>query len=271
MKGTLYIVATPIGNLKDISFRAVEVLKMVDVIACEDTKHSLILLNAYDIKAKLISYHKFNEKSRLNLIKDYLDAGKNVALISDAGTPLISDPGFTLVENLRKDYNLTTISGSCALISALVLSGLDTTHFYFFGFLNGNNAKKFDDLTEIKDLKATLVFYISPHSLNDDLELLGKVLGKRKARLVNEISKIYEKVIEFNLTEQLDTNIKGECVLVVEGKTTGNDLLNLSIKEHIDYYIQMGIDEKSALKMVASDRKISKSDVYKENLARKKD
>ncbi|MBQ8749199.1 MAG: 16S rRNA (cytidine(1402)-2'-O)-methyltransferase [Clostridia bacterium] len=267
MKGTLYIVATPIGNLQDFSFRAVEVLKMVDIIACEDTKHSMILLNAYNIKNKLISYHKFNEKGRLDKIKEMLDSGKNVALISDAGTPLISDPGFTLIQQLQnEDYNITTVPGACAFVNALVLSGLDTTRFYFFGFLNGNTSKQVEDLSKIKDLESTLIFYISPHSLQKDIETISKVLGNRQARLVNEITKIYEKVIKFNLCEDIDFNIKGECVLVVEGNKKDNELNSLPIKEHINYYINMGIDEKNALKMVAKDRKISKSEVYKENL-----
>lgn len=263
MKGTLYIVATPIGNLGDFSLRAVETLKNVDMIACEDTKHSLILLNHFNIKNKLISYHKFNEESRIDNIKSFLDEGKDVALISDAGMPLISDPGYRLVEHLQnEDYKITVIPGACALINALALSGFDTMKFFFFGFLSGNTTKQIEELSKIKDLDCTLIFYISPHSIEKDLQTIAKVLGNRKARIVNEMTKIYEKVIKFNLCDKLDTAIKGECVLVVEGKTEENDLLSLSIKEHIDYYLNMGIDEKNALKMVAKDRKISKSEVY---------
>ena len=267
MKGTLYLVATPIGNLKDISYRAIETLKMVDVIACEDTKHSLILLNEYGIKNKLISYHKFNEKSKCDSIKKMLDSGKNVALITDAGTPLISDPGFVLVEGLRENgYNITSIPGACAFVNALILSGLDTTHFYFYGFLHGNESAQIDELSKIKDLNATLVFYISPHSLIKDIQTIAKVLGNRRARIVNEITKIYEKVVPFNLCEDLPFQIKGECVLVVDGAKESCDLNNLSIKEHIAFYLSMGIDEKNALKLVAKDRKTSKSEIYKANL-----
>ena len=244
MKGTLYIVATPIGNLGDFSLRAVETLKNVDLIACEDTKHSLILLNHYEIKNKLISYHKFNEESRVDYIKGFLDEGKDVALISDAGMPLISDPGFRLVEHLQnEEYKITVIPGACALVNALALSGFDTMKFYFFGFLSGNVSKQIEDLSKIKDLDCT----------------------DRRARLVNEMTKIYEKVIKFNLCEKFDYEIKGECVLVVEGKAEENDLLSLTIKEHIAYYVNMGIDEKNALKMVAKDRKISKSEVYSQS------
>lgn len=266
MKGTLYIVATPIGNLGDFSLRAVETLKDVDLIACEDTKHSLILLNHYEIKNKLISYHKFNEESRVDYIKGFLDEGKDVALISDAGMPLISDPGFRLVEHLQnEEYKITVIPGACALVNALALSGFDTMKFYFFGFLSGNVSKQIEDLSKIKDLDCTLIFYVSPHSLEKDLETIGKVLGNRRARLINEMTKIYEKVIKFNLCEKFDYEIKGECVLVVEGKAEENDLLSLTIKEHIAYYVNMGIDEKNALKMVAKDRKISKSEVYSQS------
>lgn len=263
MKGTLYIVATPIGNLGDFSLRAVETLKKVDLIACEDTKHSLILLNHYQIKNKLISYHKFNEESRVDHIKGILDEGKDVALISDAGMPLISDPGFRLVEHLQNEqYTITVIPGACALINALALSGLNTMKFYFFGFLSGSISKQIEYLSKIKDLDCTLIFYISPHSLEKDLETIGKVLGNRRARIINEMTKIYEKVIKFNLCEKLDYNVKGECVLVVDGQAEENNLLSLTIKEHIAYYVNMGIDEKNALKMVAKDRKISKSEVY---------
>ena len=237
-RGTLYIVATPIGNLKDISLRALDVLKMVDVIACEDTKHSIILLNEYGIKSKLISYHKFNEKSKLNSIKALLDDGENVALISDAGTPLISDPGFTLVESLQnEDYEVTTIPGACALVSALVLSGLDTSNFYFFGFLKGNKSKQIEDLSKIKDLSATLIFYISPHSFENDLSIIGSVLGKRRARLINEISKIYEKVIKFNLTENIDFAIKNRLKKYLnQDEYDWAYQFVKTIMEHKDYY-----------------------------------
>lgn len=270
MSGTLYLVATPIGNLQDMSYRAVEILKNVDTILCEDTKHSLILLNHYEIKNKLISYHKFNEKAKYQKIIEMLDDGKNIALITDAGMPLISDPGFVLVDELRKRGNsVKVIPGACACVSALVVSGLNTVNFYFFGFLKGNNSDKVDALSQIKGLKSTLIFYLSPHSFLEDVEILKKVLGNRRAVAVNELTKMYEKEIDFNLCDEITFDIKGEYVLVVEGDNSQNNLNTLSVEEHIAYYTNMGIDKKNALKMVAKDRGVSKSVIYKQSFSQK--
>lgn len=264
MSGKLYIVATPIGNLKDFSFRAIETLNECDIILCEDVLHSLKLLNNYEIKKKLIPYHKFNEKKEQEKIIGLLKEGKIVGLISDAGTPIISDPGYELVSRLKQeDIEYTIIPGACAAISALVLSGRNSEQFYFFGFLKGNNKSRIESLNKIKSVEATLIFYLPAHSVNEDIALLYKVLGERKASLVSEITKIHEKVFDFTLCDNLKLDTRGEYVLVVEGATGNqNELNDLSLEEHIKHYTDMGIDRMSAIKQVASDRNLKKSDVY---------
>ncbi len=266
MSGKLFIVATPIGNLKDFSFRAVETLNSVDVILCEDVLHSLKLLNAYDIKKKLIPYHKFNEIKEQNFVVSMLEEGKNVALISDAGTPIISDPGYVLVSRLKElGIEYTVIPGACAAISALVLSGRESEQFYFYGFLKGNTKSKIESLAQVKNLKASLIFYLPAHSLNEDVALIYKVLGSRKASLVSEISKMYEKVIDFTLCENAELNYKGEFVLVVDGLIESeNELNQLTLEKHIEHYMAMGLDRMSAIKQVATDRNLKKNVVYKQ-------
>lgn len=264
MSGKLYIVATPIGNLKDFSFRAVETLNECDVILCEDVLHSLKLLNNYEIKKKLLPYHKFNEKKEQEKILSLLKEGKTVGLISDAGTPLISDPGYELVSRLKEEeIEYTIIPGACAAVSALILSGMSTEQFFFFGFLKGNNKSRIESLNKIKEVEASLIFYLPAHSVNEDISLIYKVLGARNACLVSEITKIYEKTYDFTLSDNPDIKSKGEYVLVVEGsKGMQNDLNELTIEEHIAHYINMGIDRMSAIKQVARDRNLKKSDVY---------
>ena len=263
MKGKLYIVATPIGNLKDITLRAIEVLNEVDIIICENPLHSMKLLNAYDIKKKLQPFHKFNEKSTIKKVKDWLLTGKNIALISDAGTPLISDPGYLLVEDLRQEnFEVLPIPGACAGISALVASGLNTERFCFVGFLHGKKSNKVDTLNKYKELDCSLIFYLAPHNINEDLEIISSCLGARKCVLANEITKMFEKYITFNLQDYPKIDGRGEYVLVVDGCRESIDYSTLSIEEHIKIYTDMGIDEKSALKMVAKDRGVSKSIIY---------
>lgn len=259
----LYFVATPIGNLKDISYRAVETLKNVDIIACEDTRNSLKLLLHYDIKKELISYHKFNEKNSSEGIIKLLKQGKNIAVISDSGMPIISDPGSVLVERLIEEkLEYTVVPGANAGLSALLLSGFDAKKFTFVGFLPENKERK-QLLEEISKYFTTLIFYVSPHSLKKDIEDIYKYLGNRKACLVNEITKMYEKTIFFNLQDNLETLEKGEFVLVVEKQEKTSDFTSFSIDEHIAYYIEQGIDKKEAIKLVAKDRKIAKSEIYK--------
>ena len=260
----LYIVATPIGNIKEITLRAIETLKNADVILCEDTRHSRVLLDYYEIKKPLISYQKFNEKDRCEQVMSMLKEGKEVALISDAGMPLISDPGYVIVKEAQnRGYKYTVISGPCALVNAVVLSSLDTTRFCMVGFLPEKKGEKNKLLQEFSSVKATLIFYCPPHDVDEYLAVLYENLGNRKIAVVREISKLYEQVCVGELGQQLDFMRKGEFVLVVEGaKDKSVELNSLSEKEHIRHYLNEGMSKKDAVKAVASDRKIAKSLIY---------
>jgi len=260
----LYLVSTPIGNLKDITFRAIEILNSVDLIACEDTRHSLFLLNHYNIKKPLLSYHKFNlRESGLKIIEN-LKQGKTVALITDAGMPGISDPGKELVQLcLESKEPYTIIPGANAALSALILSGFDSALFAFCGFIpkTSKEIKSFFD--KIKKMQSTLIFYCAPHSINKDLETINKFLGNRKCAAVKEITKIYESVQFINACEKIEEP-KGEYVLIVEGleRADDNPLNQLTIEEHIDYYLKQNISKMEAIKLVAKDRALSKSVIY---------
>lgn len=267
----LYIVATPIGNIQEITYRAVEILKSVDVILCEDTRHSRILLSHYDIKKSLVSYQKFNEREKCESIIEMLKDGKNVALISDAGMPLISDPGATIVKEAQKQgLQYTVISGPCACINAVVLSSLDTSRFCMVGFLPEKEGERKKTLALFKDLQATLVFYSPPHDIDKDLNTLYENLGARKVAVVREISKLYEQVCVGTLGEELEFMRKGEFVIVVEGARPQSESLNaLTIEEHIKHYLAQGKTEKEAIKAVASDRNVAKSIIYAEAIRMK--
>ncbi|MBE5756392.1 MAG: 16S rRNA (cytidine(1402)-2'-O)-methyltransferase [Clostridiales bacterium] len=261
----LYLVSTPIGNLKDISLRAIETLKEVDYIACEDTRHSLVLLNHYDIKKPLLSYHKFNEEKASLPIIEKLKEGKNIALISDAGMPVISDPGNILIKKLKEEnLEYTVIPGATASLSALLLSGLSADKFCFLGFLP---EKKKDRLALKKyaNLGLTLIFYSAPHDLKKDLTSLKEIFGCIMVVAVKEITKLNEKVNDYDLSklDEYDfSNIKGEFVLLLETKEE-NSLNNLTKEEHFNYYLEKGYDKKEAIKLVAKDRNVSKSSLYK--------
>lgn len=261
----LYFVATPIGNLKDISYRAIEVLNSVDIIACEDTRNSLKLLNHYNIHKKLIAYHKFNEDISSNGILNLLQEGKNIAIISDAGMPVISDPGETIIKKLKENnIDYTVVPGANAGLCALILSGLNASRFTFVGFLPDDKKECNSLLEEVKDYKTTLLFYVAPHDVFSVLDKLYNVFGKRKAVLVNEITKMYEKNIAFSLGEELDIVPKGEYVLVVEGSSRAdvNDLKQMSIKDHLLYYINLGENKADVIKKVAKERGVSKNEIY---------
>ncbi len=260
----LYFVATPIGNLKDLTFRAVEVLNLVDEIACEDTRHSMTLLNAYNIKKPLFSYHKFNEKEAGIKIIEKLKSGKNIAVISDAGTPVISDPGNILTSMLIENgLEFTVIPGACALICSLILSGLDSSKFCFLGFLPDKSGERRDFLEKYKNLDMTLIFYCAPHDVKKNLESIYSVFGERTAVAVKEITKMHERAERFNLSEGLPSEPKGEYVILVEKGKTDNPYLALTDKEHIEALIKEGLDKKEALKRVAKERGVSKSSLYK--------
>lgn len=260
----LYFVGTPIGNLKDMSYRAVEVLSSVDEIACEDTRHSLGLLNAYGIKKPLVSYHKFNERDAGEKIIEKLKAGKNIAVITDAGMPVISDPGNILAEKLVENgLEFTVVPGACAFVSALVLSALDCSKFCFLGFMPSKASERKAFLEKYKNLDLTLIFYSAPHDVKKDIESIYAVYGNRRAVAVKEITKIHERAERFNLADGLASEPKGEYVILVEGGKEENENLKLTEKEHIELYIKQGMDKKEALKAVAKERGVSKSSLYK--------
>lgn len=260
----LYFVGVPIGNLKDISLRAIDVLNEVDEIACEDTRHSLGLLNAYNIKKPLVSYHKFNERESGAKIIEKLKDGKNIAVITDAGMPVISDPGNILTEMLiEENLEYTVIPGACAFVSALVLAGLDSSKFCFLGFLPQKASERKEFLEKYKSLDVTFIFYSAPHDVEKDIKNLYEVFGDRKAVAVKEITKLFERVEHFNLKDGLKNPPKGEYVLLVEGGKEENKKLLLTEKEHIDFYLSKGMNKKDALKQVAKERGVSKSSLYK--------
>ena len=264
----LYIVATPIGNLSEITYRAVEVLKSVDFIAAEDTRHTMDLLRAYDIKKPMISYHKFSERAASAGIINHLKEGKDIALVSDAGMPFISDPGSVLVEELIKnDLEYTVISGACACVNAVVLSGLDASSFLMAGFLPEKTADRTKAVAKVKDVETTLVFYSPPHNVLKDLEFLFDSLGRRKAAVVREISKLHEEVVRGYLGEMPEFTVKGEMVIVVEkAESAAQRLGELTVVDHVKHYMSLGYDKMKAVKLVAADRKVSKSVVYAETL-----
>lgn len=260
----LYFVATPIGNLKDLSYRAAEILNSVDEIGCEDTRRSLTLLSAYGIKKPLFSYYKFNEKAECEKITEKLAEGKNIAIISDAGMPVISDPGNVLVNALvERGLEFTVIPGANAALAALVLSGLSAERFCFLGFLPEKKSEREELLKEYAALSATLIFYSAPHDVIKDVATLFAAFGARRAVAVKEISKIHERAERFNLKDGLPTEPKGEYVILVEGAKKGAEFKDISEEEHIRKYLDAGMDKKDAIKRVAKERGVSKSSLYK--------
>ncbi len=260
----VYFVATPIGNLKDISLRALETLKAVDVIFCEDTRHTLKLLNAYEIKKPLFACHKFNETEAAGKILERARAGENVAIVSDAGTPVVSDPGNVVCKILREaGQAYTLIPGASAFVAALVLSALPADKFAFIGFLPDKASEKRAVLEKYKDVDLTLAFHSAPQDVDKDIKAMYEVFGERKAAAVREITKLHEQTQTFMLSEGLAGEKRGEYVLVVEGASEKECPLNaLSEREHIQHYMAAGLDKKEALKRAAKDRKVSKSELY---------
>ncbi len=263
----LYIVATPIGNLEEMTMRAIKVLKEVDVIYAEDTRHTAVLLNHYDIKTPLRSYQKFSESRKTTEIIECLRSGKNVALVSDAGMPLVSDPGSVLVSKAREEgLEYTVISGACACVNALVLSGMDTSSFCMLGFLPEKNSAREKMLSAYREIPCTLIFYSPPHDILENLEYLYSFFGERNVSVVREISKIHEEVITGKLGSVPEFTVKGEFVIVLEGAKKRNSLNELSTEEHYKHYIDKGMDKKEAIKAVANDLGVHKSDIYRELL-----
>lgn len=257
-------VATPIGNLKDISLRALEVLRGADVIFCEDTRHSIKLLNAYEIKKPLLACHKFNEREAAEKILKAAKEGKEVAVISDAGMPVISDPGNIVCKVLREEgVPFTVIPGANAALSALVLSAFPADRFCFLGFLPDKAGEKKKLLEKYKNLDTTLIFHEAPQDVDRDISAVYEVFGERNACAVREISKLHEEVAYFKLSQGLEGEKRGEYVLIVDGASGENPLNELSVKEHLLHYMSGGTDKKDAVKQVAKDRGVPKSEIYK--------
>lgn len=267
----VYFIATPIGNLKDISLRALEILREADCVFCEDTRHSLKLLNHYEIKKPLYACHKFNERAAAEKLTELARAGKTVAVITDAGTPVISDPGNLLAETLRgNNVEFTLIPGACAFVAALVLSAFPADRFSFLGFLRGKKSEKLALLNEYACDRGTLVLYSAPQDVDGDIALLYEAFGNRRAAAVREITKIHESTEYFELATGLAGEKRGEYVLLIRGAEKGENPLNgLSVSEHVAHYIAQGLDKKEALKRAAKDRGVSKSELYKAILPQK--
>lgn len=259
---TLYLIATPIGNLNDITLRALEVIKEVDYLYAEDTRVTAKLLQHYNINKELISYHKFNEEEKLLDIKEKLEQGYNIGFCSDAGMPSISDPGYALASSFKADYNVVVIPGASASLTALVGSGLVIEPFTFIGFLEKKKGQKEKQILQYKDYEHALVFYETATRLNDSLDSLYKVLGNRKTVVARELTKIYETYYEFNLGDDVsEITLKGEFVIIVEGSSkidaTDEDILNL-LKE----YINNNYTKKEAIKQVSEKLNVNKNRVY---------
>lgn len=262
---SLYLVATPIGNLSEFSARAIDTLSNVEYIACEDTRNSIKLLKHFDIHAKLISYHNFNEEDSTKGIIEIIKNGKSVAIISDAGYPLISDPGYNVVNvAIDNDIPVIAINGPNAALNALVVSGLDTKHYLFYGFLNAKLSVMQKELQTLSDFPYTLIFYEAPHRINKTLKAAFDVLGDRKAVIARELSKLHEEIIRGNLSSLSEIDdLKGEIVLLIEGKRKDEvevdlDQLVFLIKEEIG----RGIKTKEAINQIAKDKNISKNELY---------
>ena len=271
MSGKLYLVATPIGNLEDITLRAIKILKEVDIVAAEDTRQTLKLLNHLNINKTLISYHRHNEEIKSKELIQLLIEGKNIALVSDAGTPVISDPGEEVVkEAIKNNIQIIPIPGACALITALISSGLNSKEFLFLGFLPLNKKSRKEKLEEIKNTEKTIIIYEAPHKLKNTLQDLSETINKRQIVIARELTKIYEEFIKGTAEELINKieNPKGEFVLVIEGEPKENlitqtDLLNkLSIEEHYEYYLNQNLEKKEIIKKIAKDRGISKNEIY---------
>lgn len=264
---TLYLVPTPIGNMEDITLRALNILKEVDVIFAEDTRVTKQLLNNFNINKKLISSHLYNEENNEQKEINYLKEGKNIAVVSDRGTPVISDPGYVLAKTaIEEGFNVVCLPGPTAVIPAIVMSGLAGGPFTFYGFLNSKESKRKNELESLKNQTFPIAFYEAPHRIEKTIKSIIDVFGNRKAAIVREISKKYEEVIRGDLNYLLKEipNIKGEIVLVVDGNHETKTFDNLSIKDHVNLYIEDGLSSKEAIKKVAKERGIPKSEVYNE-------
>ena len=267
--GILYIVATPIGNLEDITLRAIRILKEVDLIAAEDTRHTLKLLNHLEISKPMISYHRHNEEVKTDVLIEKLLEGQDIALVSDAGTPGICDPGEEIIKQcIEKDIKIIPIPGACAMVNALIASGLSTKEFNFLGFLPLNKKTRKEKLEEIKNSTKTIILYEAPHKLKNTLSDLSSIVENKKMVLARELTKIHEEYIRGTIQEIIDKaeGLKGELVLIIEGNEKINKkdgFEKLSLEEHYKLYENQGFEKKEIIKKIAKDRNVNKNEIYK--------
>ncbi len=267
MSGTLYLVATPIGNLEDITLRAIRILKEVDLIAAEDTRHSLKLLNHLEISKPLFSYHRHNEDVKTDYLIDKLINGENIALITDAGTPAISDPGELIVKKaIENNINIVPIPGCCALINALICSGFDTKEFTFYGFLPLNKKLRASKFEELKKEKRTVIIYEAPHKIVSTLNDIHKNIGDVNIVLAKEITKIHESFLRGKVSELISQmeNIKGEMIILIEGNQDSSEEKkeNLSIEEQYELYRKEGLSKNEIIKKIAKNNGVKKNEIY---------
>jgi 16S rRNA (cytidine1402-2'-O)-methyltransferase len=274
-RGVLYLVPTPIGNLEDMTFRAIRILKEVDYIAAEDTRQTKKLCNHFEIDTPITSYHEHNKHTKSEQLLSDLNSQKNIALVSDAGMPCISDPGYELVVSAVKEgYTVVPLPGPNAALTALIASGLPTGQFYFYGFLNRNKKQRKEQLQELQYIKESMIFYEAPHRLKETLKSIEEILGNRSIVLCRELTKRYEEFLRGSVLEAIEwansTDVRGEFCLILEGTNEeAPDESNLwwgqfTVIEHVDHYIEEGLSNKEAIKQVAKDRDVSKRDIYSE-------
>lgn len=266
---SVYLIPTPIGNMEDITERTIKTLELVDVLFCEDTRITGELLSKLGIKKKLVSSNDHNEDDTKELAIKYLEDGLNLGIVTDRGTPIISDPGYKIVEEcIRKGYNTVPLPGANALIPALIASGIQPSPFMFYGFLNSKLQKREKELELLKNYPMTIIFYEAPHRIISTLESILKVFGDRRISISRELTKLHEEIYRGSISDVINElnnqEIRGEFVLVVEGNYSENDYSNLTIEEHINLYLEDGLDLKEAMKKVAKDRNTTKSEIYKQ-------
>ena len=263
-KNCLYLVPTPIGNMEDITLRSIDILKSCDVVFSEDTRETLKLLNYLEINKKLISCHKFNEDKVKDKLLDLLKEGKNIALVSDRGTPAISDPGYVCAYTaIQNGYNVIGLPGATAFVPALIMSGLNPNRFLFYGFLDSKKSHKKKELESLKNIEYTLIFYESPFRVTETLDLIYDIMGDRKISVSREISKKHEEIYRGNISKVKDLiNLKGEFVIILDGNKEKNTYDEIDILEHIKSFIDDGLTEKDAIKKVAKLHNLEKNEVY---------
>lgn len=265
-KPKLYLIPTPIGNMDDITLRSIKIIEQVEVLFCEDTRTTGLLLNHLGIKKKMISNHKFNEQNNINKIIDYLEKGFDVGLVSDRGMPIISDPGYILTKHVAESgYNVVSLPGATAFVPALTSSSINSEHFLFYGFLNSKRNERIKELEKLKYEPYTIIFYESPHRIKESIIDLKNILGNnRDISISREITKKHEEIYRGKTSDVLEyvENIKGELVIIVSGNNLEENYDDINIHEHIDLYVKQNMKIMDAIKQVAKDRNMKKSDVY---------